>query len=243
MCVHLGAKSRHQSVPCLAGYFDWRKKGYCLYCLPHFTWENNRNETIWSMWKYIKHTPRSSWLGYAANRSIHKAVPVDISFSDLQSSILCRKTRRQAQFYAVCWVHFSLLIAYDPTRNAVIFLRVCFKSFCISLGNLRYARGIFYPKDILTDHHQAVIFLLASVHDSLQVLVKKGWYLKQLKFLHPFCRHRVKARQNNEVHFNISILISRLALNHAKQNPVAPGKFQQTIAREKQNIAYDTEMH
>lgn len=38
-------------------------------------------------------------------------------------------------------------------------------------------------------------------------------------------------------------VFSRLALNHAKQNPIAPGKFQQTIAREKQNIAYDTEMH
>ena len=35
----------------------------------------------------------------------------------------------------------------------------------------------------------------------------------------------------------------RLALNHAKQNPIAPGKFQQSITREKQSVAYDTEMH
>ena len=39
------------------------------------------------------------------------------------------------------------------------------------------------------------------------------------------------------------ILFSRLALNHAKQNPIAPGKFQKTITREKQNMAYDTDMH
>ena len=41
----------------------------------------------------------------------------------------------------------------------------------------------------------------------------------------------------------IRFIFYRLALNHTKQTPIAPGKFQQAITREKQNIAYDTEMH
>lgn len=51
----------------------------------------------------------------------------------------------------------------------------------------------------------------------------------------------VKTANGQETHY--FILFSRLALNHAKQNPIAPGKFQQTITREKQNVAYDTDMH
>ncbi|CAB3996718.1 Hypothetical predicted protein [Paramuricea clavata] len=52
-----------------------------------------------------------------------------------------------------------------------------------------------------------------------------------------------KRKIHEHIHACRQVADKRLALNHAKQYPIAPGKFQQTITREKQNIAYDTEMH
>ncbi|XP_028393747.1 uncharacterized protein LOC114518046 [Dendronephthya gigantea] len=60
-----------------------------------------------------------------------------------------------------------------------------------------------------------------------------------------FMEDPIKNKQKIHEHIQVcrQVADKRLALNHAKQNPIAPGKFQETITREKQNVAYDTEMH